>query len=71
MSNKTKNIRWAIVVGFIFSSLSITSPFLFDSDYVNNGKWHLGLQWLVLWVFASGLIFCIDNIGRKIKKEEE
>jgi hypothetical protein len=67
MWNKTKNIRWAVTVGFVFAAFSVCLPYLFNSNYVNAAKSHPGIQWLFLWLITSIAIFCIDSMGRTLK----
>lgn len=61
----------SLIIGFIFSSYSLFSPYLFNPNYVNKGTWNIGLQWLVLFICASGIMFSLEgiiNVKKILKK---
>lgn len=64
-----RRIIKSLIIGFIFASYSLFSPYLFDSNHVNKGTWSIWHQWFALFICASGIIFSLDGTipSKKIK----
>ena len=57
--------RRILIAGFVIATYAKWSIYIFEPNHVDITKLHWSLQWLILWVLATGLISCINRIGRK------
>lgn len=65
---KNASLLVSVIYGLILAAYIIFVPYLLNSNYVNNGTLHWGLQLLLLWIAFTLIIFGIDIIYNKIKK---
>lgn len=63
-----KNIKKSIVIGLIFTSFAVFSPYLLNKNYENTAEWSSFIQFLFLWPCCSLIIYCIDNIKSNLKQ---
>ncbi len=57
----------AIILGFLFSTFSLFSPYIIEENYVNKGSWNIYVQWGFLWAWSSTIIFLFDRVFKKIE----
>ncbi len=60
-----KSLLNALFLGLMFSGISILSTYWAKGTLAGSGTWPWGLQFIVLWLAFTVMIFCIDKLFSK------